>query len=181
MKIVCLAWGSLLWKSGPLVLASPWYENGPVLPLEFCRVGDGGELSTAICPGAAPQRSWWARLATADLREAREQLREREEIDAQHPQWVGSLVKGNPDRAAPPAVRDWLEASQFDAVVWTALPPRIGDAEGRCPDVYEALEYLKSLSGETREHAEDYIRRVPVSLDTAYRKAFIDSLGWSPR
>jgi hypothetical protein len=180
MKIVCLAWGSLLWKTGPLVLASPWHATGPRLPIEFCRVGDGGELSTAICEGAAPQQTWWALFATTDLAGAREQLRAREEIDPHHPEWVGSLVKGQTDPAAPPAIREWLENNEVDAVVWTALPPRIGSDEGRCPQASEALEYLKSLSGETREHAEDYIRRVPVSVDTEYRKVFIDSLGWNP-
>ena len=180
MKIVCLAWGSLLWKTGPLVLASPWHEDGPVLPIEFCRVGDGGELSTAICAGAAPQKSWWALLATSDLADAREQLRQREEIDAHHPEWVGSLVKGKDDPAAPEAIRRWLQRSEADAVVWTALLPRINEEEGRCPGVHEAIEYLEKLSGETRSHAEDYIRRVPVSLNTEYRKAFATSLGWHP-
>ena len=180
MKIVCLAWGSLLWKTGPLVLASSWHEDGPVLPIEFCRVGDGGELSTAICPGAAPQRAWWAVLAADDLAQAREQLRAREEIDAHHPEWVGSLVNGVAGPSAPPAIQEWLESSRFDAVIWTALPPRIDGDEGRCPELPEALKYLDRLTGETREHAEDYIRRVPPSLDTEYRKAFVEYLGWRP-
>ena len=54
MRIACLAWGSLLWKTGPLRLASGWKDDGPVLPIELARVGDKGELSTVVLEGAAP-------------------------------------------------------------------------------------------------------------------------------
>jgi len=32
VKIVCIAWGSLLWEPGPLKLASGWQPGGPALP-----------------------------------------------------------------------------------------------------------------------------------------------------
>ena len=97
-KIAYLAWGSLLWKAGPLPLASDWMADGPLLPLEFCRVGDYGELAVALCAGAAPMQSRWAWLDTPDLDSARELLRQREQIDPAHPEWVGSLpaVGGTP-------------------------------------------------------------------------------------
>lgn len=40
MNIVCIAWGSLLWKPGPLKLASGWHPGGPRLPLGFLPVSD---------------------------------------------------------------------------------------------------------------------------------------------
>lgn len=180
MKIACLGWGSLLWKTDPVQLASPWNSDGPVLPIEFARVSDGGELSTALCEGARPQTVWWAELTTTGLDEARELLRQREEIDPAHPEWIGSLPGAARGLGAKEIGR-WLDTMPLDAVVWTALPPRVDGVEGRCPSAARAVEYLSSLSGETRAHAEDYIRRVPASLDTENRRQITSSLGWFPK
>lgn len=43
MKIVCIAWGSLIWEPGPLRVASTWRPDGPVLPLEFVRDSDDSD------------------------------------------------------------------------------------------------------------------------------------------
>ncbi len=183
MRIACLAWGSLLWKTGPLRLASGWKDDGPLLPIEFAREGDKGELSTVILEGAAPQKTWWALLQDEDLTIARESLRLREAIDPAHREWVGSLPAA--DAVSHPCARqieDWLKRqSGVDAVVWTALPPRHADEEGRTPTLDEAVHYLDDLRGEERTHAEDYIRQVPPSLDTVYRRGIEARLGWTPR
>ncbi|WP_295855421.1 hypothetical protein [uncultured Xylophilus sp.] len=179
MTIACLGWGSLLWKSGALLLASTWQDDGPRLPVEFARVGDGGELATALCPGAALQSTWWALLATDDLATAREQLRIREAIDREHPEWVGSSDRAADD-AASRAIEAWRRERGLQAVVWTALPPRIDGCNGRCPGPGEAVAYLAGLAGERRAHAEDYVRRVPPSLATVNRQAIATALGWRP-
>jgi hypothetical protein len=156
MKIACLAWGSLLWKTEPLALSTPWYTDGPSLPLEFCRVGDGGELATALCPDAPEQASWWALLQT---------------------EWIGTV----PSEGAYPfsaTIRRWMDAKGLDAVVWTALPPRHANKEGQAPDAAQAVEYLDSLVGEKRAHAEDYIRSVPARFDSPTRRMIIRELGW---
>ena len=61
MKIVCIAWDSLIWEPGPLKLASSWQPDGPSLPLEFVRDSD-------------------------DIDHAREMLRQREKIRPALPQ-----------------------------------------------------------------------------------------------
>ncbi|MCZ2495709.1 hypothetical protein GN316_02960 [Xylophilus sp. Kf1] len=178
MKIACLAWGSLLWKAGPLSLQTPWYDDGPVLPLEFCRVADGGELSTALCDGAPAQKAWWAILETGSVEEAREQLRKREDIDADHPEWIGSTPSGIQYPFAD-VIRQWMQAKPIDAVVWTALPPRYADVEGQVPDSAQSVEYLDRLSGETRDHAEDYVRCLPARFDSPTRQAITGKLRWT--
>ncbi|RZL56018.1 MAG: hypothetical protein EOP70_08240 [Variovorax sp.] len=178
MRIACLAWGSLLWKTGPLKTASEWHDNGPDLPIEFARVSDKGELSTVIREGSAPQRTWWALLDTNDIDVAREMLREREQIAQEHPEWLGSLPSGV-DYPCATAIGEWLARHDLDAVVWTALPPRYADEEGRAPTADEAVDYLDGLSGDTRSHAEDYVRQIPPSLATAHRGAIETRLGWT--
>lgn len=179
MKIACLAWGSLLWKTGPLRLASSWKDDGPRLPIEFARVGDKGELSTVVWEGCAPQKTWWALVDTQDLASAREMLRQREEIDADRPEWLGSL----PSESTYPCadiIDRWLRDRKLDAVVWTALPARHLGEEGRPPTVDEAVLYLDRLEGEVRTHAENYVRQIPASLATHHRKAIEARLGWTP-
>jgi hypothetical protein len=51
MKIVVLAWGSLVWDPRTLRLAHSWMEGGPVLPIEFSRVSDNGRLTLVIDEG----------------------------------------------------------------------------------------------------------------------------------
>ncbi|MGI4777874.1 MAG: hypothetical protein ACRYGA_07090 [Janthinobacterium lividum] len=183
MRIACLAWGSLLWKTGPLRLASNWKDDGPCLPIEFARVGDKGELSTVILEGRASQRTWWALVDAVDVTVAREMLRRREQIAADKPEWLGSL----PSIATAPgshpcvsAIDEWRTDNGLDAVVWTALPPRHAGEEGRTPTTDEAVDYLDGLTGDTRDHAEDYVRRIPPSLTTACRTAIERRLGWTP-
>lgn len=80
MKIACLGWGSLIWKSGALPVAGEWQTDGPSLPVEFCRVSDGGELATAICMNAPAVPVLWAWLEATTLSVACRALREREAI-----------------------------------------------------------------------------------------------------
>lgn len=182
MPIACLAWGSLLWKPGPLPLASPWRADGPPLPLEFARVGDHGELAVALCDGAADMPTFHARLDVPDLATARARLREREEIDPKRPQWVGSIRAGEaPHGAWSGRIAAWAAAQGLDAVVWTALPPRYDGEDGRAPNADEAVAYLDGLRGEVRAHAEDYVRRVPDAIRTPHRQAIERRLGWTPR
>ncbi len=184
MRIVCLAWGSLIWKPGFLQLASGWQEGGPVLPIEFARVGDDQELARALYDAAPALPVWWARLRDTDLARARESLREREGIPPERPEALGSLVRGD-DPAGfgrhGGAIERWTDAiGEIDAVIWTALPPRFAGIEGKAPSPAEAVDYLRRLEGQARAHAEDYVRRVPEVFRTPTRHAIEAALGWVP-
>ena len=48
VKSAVLAWGSLVWDPGGLQTAGKFAANGPLLPIEFCRVSDDGRLTLAI-------------------------------------------------------------------------------------------------------------------------------------
>lgn len=175
MNIACLGWGSLIWKADGLPLASRWHADGPRLPIEFSRVGDGGELATALCINAPAVPVHWAFLNTGDLELATAALRKREQIPDSREDGVGSLVlAGNMDGA----LATWAAAKQLDAVIWTALPPRFNGIEGRIPCVDDALAYLRSLTGDTLSHAQDYLCRVPAVFDTPYRRAIREQLDW---
>ncbi len=181
MRIACLAWGSLLWKPEPLVLSSGWMADGPLLPIEFSRESDGGELATALSPAVCDVQVFWARFETTDLAVAREQLRVREKIPLARPDGVGSAPNNARSGPFDARILQWSATRDLDAVVWTALPPRSQGSEGRMPDVDAACAYLDGLPPDVRAHAEAYVRRVPPSLKTACRVAFEERFGWTPR
>jgi hypothetical protein len=180
MNIVCIAWGSLLWKPQPLKLASGWHRDGPRLPLEFARqCDDFPELTLALCEGAKPVPTYWAYLATRDLDAAREMLRQREQITPARPDFIGSIPALDGAREQP-RIAAWLRRKGLDAAVWTALPAKYAGANGRMPTPDEAVAWLDSLQGDERATAEEYIRHTPAHIDTPYRRVIERRLGWRP-
>lgn len=178
MNIVCIAWGSLLWKPGPLKLASGWHPGGPRLPLEFVRNSDDSpEVALVLCESARPMPTYWAYLDTRDLGEARAMLQEREKITPEKPEWVGSIP--SVDGAQTDArIAAWLKEKRIDAAVWTAVPPKFDGRNGNVPSSDEVVAWLDSCQGEQRQAAEYYIRRTPAHIDTRYRRAIEAHLGW---
>ena len=183
MNIVCIAWGSLIWRPGQLVLASEWTPGGPRLPLEFARDSDDtDELALVLCAGVEPVPTYWARLETHDLQVAKEQLLQREKISRDHPERVGSITARDEHwDAVSDTIRRWLVEHDFDCAVWTDIPPKFRNEEGRAPTAEEAVEYLAALRGEAQATAEEYVRRIPADVMTAYRVKIGEALHWTPR
>ncbi|MFC5478681.1 hypothetical protein [Massilia suwonensis] len=181
MKIVCIAWGSLLWKPEPLKLASGWHPSGPRLPLEFVRDSDdSAEVALVLCEGAAPMPTYWAYLDTDSIDAARAMLGAREKIVAGRPEWIGSIPPV--DGAAVDArIAAWLRARAIDAAVWTALPAKFGGENGRIATADEVVTRLNGLDPEQRALAEEYVRSTPAHIDTRYRQLIAARLGWTPR
>ena len=179
MKIACIAWGSLLWKPGPLQLASDWMAGGPPLPLEFVRDSDDNdELALVLHAPAPAMPTYWARLDAADLDTAREMLRQREKIRPEYPHWVGSVP--NPHGPEHEEIAAWMRSKELDAVVWTAVPAKFAKVGERAPSAHEAVAFLAGLQGEQRAKAEEYVRRIPPEIRTLYRALFEEKLGWTP-
>lgn len=180
MNIVCIAWGSLLWKPGPLKLASGWHPGGPLLPLEFARDSDdSAEVALVLCPGAAPMPTYWAYVDAPDLASARAMLAAREKVAPGHPEWIGTIPAAD-GAATRPDIAAWLASRHVDAAVWTALPPKFDNTEGRMPSAQEVVARLEGMTGDTREAAQFYVRRTPAHIDTRYRRLIAARLGWQP-
>lgn len=181
MNIVCIAWGSLLWKPGPLKLASGWHPGGPRLPLEFVRVSDDSpEVALVLCEGARPQATYWAYLDARDLDAARAMLGAREKITPARPDWIGS-IPAHAGAVEDPRIAAWLHAMRIDAAVWTALPPKSRGMPGRAPSPEEVFAAFHRLGPDERAAAEEYVRRTPAHIDTGYRRLIEARLGWRPR
>lgn len=181
MNIVCIAWGSLLWKPHPLKLASGWHPDGPRLPLEFVRDSDDSpEVAIVLLEGARLVPTYWAYLATDNLDTARAMLGEREKITTERPDWIGSIpsVDGATEDAR---IKAWMAERHIEAAVWTALPPKFNARNGVVATADEVVACLDGREAEERKAAEEYVRRTPSHIDTPYRRLIEAQLGWTAR
>ena len=183
MKSVVLAWGSSVWDPRDLQIASKFTANGPLLPIEFCRVSDDGRLTLAIDETfGALCKTYSAPSALEGLDAARDNLCLSEGLaDARAIGFVEPASGRQSDLATqshPQVVATigaWAESLGYDAAIWTALTSNFDDwGKGGEPfSVSAALQYLETLEGEDTAkfaHALAYIRKAPPEVETPVRE-----------
>lgn len=176
--IACLGWGSLIWDPRELPIQRNWFDDGPLIHVEFVRKSKDGRITLVLEPTETPVRSLWAVMDTTDIATAREALRKRESCNSND---IGSWAAGEASPQLVLGLPEWAHARGIDAVVWTALPPKFGDPNtGNAPTEEEVVHYLSNLTGAVRDTAERYIRNAPRQIDTAYRRRIEAVLHWTP-
>ena len=180
-SIACLGWGSLIWHPGALPIQGYWFEDGPLLPVEFARQSNDGRITLVLIePSASTRlvRSLWALMDVDSIDDAREALGCREGIPGKNrDKHIGCWSVEDSSRSSQ-GLEEWATARKLDAVVWTALPPKFGGCE-RIPTEEEVVRHLRALTGSNRDQAERYIRRAPRQTDTTYRRRIEAELGWT--
>ena len=181
VKIAVLAWGSLVWDPRELKTAAKFAPNGPLLPIEFCRISKDGRLTLAIDETFGDVcTTYSAPSAFADLDAAIENLRKREGTIASEIGFVEPASGRQSDVAMerhPQVVATigaWAEANGYDAAIWTALASNFGEpGKGGEPfSVTAAIRYLEALDGKDAAafaRALDYIRKAPAEVETPVR------------
>jgi hypothetical protein len=190
MKVGVCAWGSLLWDPRNLKLRGDFLPIGPCLPLEFSRISGPDErrrLTLVIDEeDGAPCQSFVGQSAFSDIGDAIDNLAARE----------GLYYKGDVGWAAPGAasaralsrhpsavqdIQEFLDQSDFDAIVWTALPSNFA---ARLPDgaafsVPRALRVLSDDFSQSEWCASiEYMRRAPSGVVTPLRAA-VEGVAWA--
>ena len=186
-NIVCLGWGSLIWRLDDLPV-NGWRPDGPCVRVEFVRQSQNGRLTLVLHGAADPVPSLWAQMKVKSLDEAVMALAKRE--------GPAGRPLGNPERdigrwpderrdepTADPenilGLRTWAAEQDVDNVIWTALGSRFNGSEGEWPRTKEdAVAYLRSLTGDQRATAREYVRYAPQQIRTAYREHIAHCLGW---
>ena len=85
MKIVVLAWGSLVWDPRDLQTVAKFAPNGPLLPVEFCRISADRRLTLAIDETFGDVCTSYSALSAGEsLDAAIDSLRRREGTDARN-------------------------------------------------------------------------------------------------
>jgi hypothetical protein len=181
LRIAVLGWGSLVWERRELNTAAEFTPNGPLLPVEFCRISADGRLTLAIDEDFGDVcTTYSAPSAFADLDGAIENLRQREGTIASEIGFVapasrrqnGVAMERHPQAAA--TIAAWAEASGYDAAIWTALESNFDDWDraGEPFSVTAAIRYLEALAKKDAEafaRALDYIRKAPSEVETPVR------------
>ena len=182
MNIACLGWGSLIWDPRTLPVRKPWFQDGPMLPIEFTKHSSGDRITLVITPGAASVRSLWALMTQADIELAKKALAEREGIKEKHvSQSIGYYsMSSKSSGECVDTIGSWASQKGLDAVIWTALKPKFGEKIGKIPSVEDVISFLHNLSYERRKHAERYIRMAPLQIDTDYRRRIECEFNWTP-
>lgn len=179
MKIACLGWGSLVWDPRSLPIQREWFEDGPFAPVEFARQSSGGRVTLVIEPSASPVPVLWAVMLSTDLQAAKEALRDREGLTSKDwVQRIGSWQEGEPAPPTIPEMPEWARTRGLNAAIWTALKPKF-QKQDISPSVDQVIDYLRQLTGTTRDEAERYARCAPRQIDTEYRRRVEATLGWS--
>ena len=181
MKICVLAWGSLWWDPRTLKISDAFQPVGPTVPIEFSRIsgknGPSPRLALVIDEAnGSPCRTSVAQSSFDDLESAMENLRDREGM--LHVDGVGfvEVVSGNMGLRAkerhPNAVesiRGWLDGTDFDVAIWTALASNFAEACEEPFSIAAVLRFLESLPQESQSTALEYIERAPENTQTAVR------------
>lgn len=178
MKIAYLAWGSLVWDPRGLPVRGHWFENGPMLPVEFCRQSQGGRITLVLVPKVPLVQVLWGLSAETELVKAVKALCEREGDIPDH--LVGRWSVRGYEKPAYPQIAEWGLRMSLDAVVWTNLPPKFNDIKGKVPSKEQVVRYLDSRVAGERDAAENYVRKAPRQIDTDYRHYIETKLGWTP-
>lgn len=181
-EIGIVAYGSLVWDQRDLRTRGPWNKDGPVLPIEFCRVSRNGRLTLAVHhEHGVPVTCHWALSACTGLHRALHELHIREGmVDGADAGFV-DLRRGSRshEESYVGSIETWAREKGLDAVVWSALPSNF-DRDGRGPySVAAASAYLGSLDGRA-QRAREYIINAPAEVDTPLRRAVTNS-GWLRR
>ncbi len=183
MKIAVLGWGSLIWNPGELKTAAPFAPNGPLLPIEFCRISKDGRLTLAIDETFGDVcTTYSAPSAFADLDAAIENLRKREGTIASEIGFVQPATGRQSDAAMErhpqvvATIAAWAEAGGYDAAIWTALASNFDelDKAGEPFSVTAAIRYLEGLNAKDPaafRRAWDYIQKAPAEVETPVRDA----------
>ena len=183
VKSAVLAWGSLVWDPRELQTASKFIADGPLLPIEFCRISDDGRLTLAIDEAfGALCKTYSGPSALESLDAARDDLCLREGMaDARAIGFVEPAsgrqsefaMQSHPQVVA--TIGAWAESIGYDAAIWTALTSNFDEwGKGGEPfSVSAALEYLETLESEDPAkfvQALAYIRKAPPEVETPVRE-----------
>jgi hypothetical protein len=174
VKIAVISWGSTYWDKGSLKTLGNWKDDGPELPLEFCRISSQGRskerVTLALNEGSAMCVTYWDVIASSDLKTARNNLRDREGAVTDD---IETFTRGqNPLSASAVQIDKWLaDHSEIDAVVWTGLDSNWSKYRGVKFSAEDLIQYLDSKKSSIAKTKESF-DKAPEHIQTLGREVF---------
>ena len=181
LKSAVLAWGSLVWDPRDLQTVAKFAPNGPLLPVEFCRISADRRLTLAIDETFGDVCTSYSALSAGEsLDAAIDSLRRREGTDARNIGFVEPASGRQSDVAMQrhpqvvATIAAWAESNGYDAAIWTALESNF-DQSGKGGEPFSvtaALRYLETLERDDAAafgRALAYVRNAPSEIQTPVR------------
>jgi hypothetical protein len=177
MTIAILGWGSLIWKPQNLRYHGSWKAGGPILPIEFSKIAENKRLSAVIdSQNGTMCRTQFVISSRTDLKDAIEDLRQREETTAEYIGYLDletdrrSIKEYSEQIDVDQTVRQWCQSNQITAAVWTAILPNFPDKLGVPFSIEAALDYYQRLSAADQASVMEYFDKTPPEIDTPLRR-----------
>jgi len=157
MKIIYLAWGSLLWKHKNLKLKSNWKKSSIHLPLNFSRISDAGKgrLTLVVDNKTGIENNiYYAETKYKDLNKAINSLRMREKTTKSLIGYIN--LKENTYRTSilteeqVKKIRSFIQHNNYDAVIWTDIPSNFEKLFNKKFSKDVALQYIDSKRNDVK-------------------------------
>ena len=193
-KIAIIGWGSLIWCPKSLHKhIGEWQTGGPCLPIEFSRISCDERLTLVIDEKngeVIPTR--FTEIRICNLEDAIAALAKREGVTKKYIKYKIGFVDRQKAKAPPKkflyseTVEKWLECTDFDAAIWTALKSNfkkkanLEEKEETEFSVEAATKYLQELTEDKKDLAREYIENAPPEVCTPLRR-HLYATGWLKR
>lgn len=151
MKIIYLAWGSLLWNHKSLKLKSNWKKSSLHIPLNFSRVSDVGKGRLTLVidnVNGIENNVYYAETKSTDLNIAINNLKSREKTVKSQIGYIN--IKDNTYRNKNLSndhiskIAKFAQKNNIDAVIWTDLSPNFEEVFNKKFTKDNALLYIDS-------------------------------------
>jgi hypothetical protein len=174
MKIAVICWGSLFWDKGSLKTLGEWKNDGPELPLEFCRISSPGKskerVTLVLDESSKLCVTYWDLMAATDLKSARNNLRDREGTVTDD---IHTFTRNqNPLSVVAKQIEIWLtDHPEVDAVVWTGLESNWAQLRKTKFSPEDLVQYLDSKK-DSLTKIKEYFEKAPPQVQTVGREVF---------
>jgi len=175
IKIACIGWGSLIWNPENLACQNKWFEDGPLLPIEFTRISGNNRVTLIIDKNSSPVRTLWSLMLHSNLDDCINSLMTREGTTKENIHYTSA--NDTCEDKFESLIKKWLLEKHIDLAIWTGLSFS-KKTNSKRPTVVEIIKHLEQLTGTERSIAEEYIRLAPRQIDTEYRREIENKLGW---
>jgi len=181
MRIAIIGYGSLIWDLENL---APWVSGdwqlgaGPLMPVEFSRVSPKRKYALVLvidekldhqCKTSVIESS------QSHIEQAVANLAARERCPAD---MIGYISSGGQFHRPQQSAASWLKQSDYDAVLWTALPGNFESERQQAFSHLHGRDYLKTLDGDALMEAWRYIEFAPQVTDTPFRRFLANDPFW---
>jgi hypothetical protein len=120
--IACIGWGSLIWDSRGLPVDGKWFEDGPLVRVEFVRQSSDRRITLVLESMAPPTRALWTILRSREIDDAKASLQTREGCG---PTGVDAWSPGASEPHNVIALPEWARARGIEVCRVDGIAPEV--------------------------------------------------------